>query len=123
MFSGKVEKEDEDRLWMKGGGEEEESGAEGGWNEGRGFNSCVYRVSGTNEQRKREFFSFHFPIERFSIVESNLIDRIDWNRYRKVKYNNLTFDPFNFRSKIETVEFYPTNYFKFDFHQYEVFLG
>lgn len=30
MFSGKVEKEDEDRLWMKGGGEEEESGAEGG---------------------------------------------------------------------------------------------
>lgn len=25
MFSGKVEKEDEDRLWMKGGGEEEES--------------------------------------------------------------------------------------------------
>lgn len=57
MFSGKVEKEDEDRLWMKSGGEEEESeGAEGDWKEGGGFNSCVYRVSGTKGVKKRIFF-------------------------------------------------------------------
>lgn len=32
-----------DERWRRGGR------MRGDWNEGRGFNSCVYRVSGTNE--------------------------------------------------------------------------
>lgn len=48
MFSGKVEKEDEDRLWMKGEGEEEESEATEKGEED--FDSCVYRVSGTETE-------------------------------------------------------------------------
>lgn len=62
MFSEKVEKEDEDRLWMKGEGEEEESEAKGG----RGFRLVrIQGVRNRNGVRKRIFY---FLIKRFSII-------------------------------------------------------